>query len=538
MNYTELLKPENWNRLTEQDKKNVQRIIEEELKHIEMRNEIYEAYRQFKGRYAVLIGGSGSGKSYEIADKHIDRIVNEDKHRILCCRAEQKQISESQVPLIVSRIKARYEESYIKGEWKINLSKGHESITYLPNGNTFIFWGLDDPDKLKSIFDITSVWVEEADQIEPKSLRELERRLRGYQGENKNGTNKYMQISFSFNPVHETCYMKPLFFDRKEDNQLMLCGKQPFEDCTYYKNAVMPDFNEKIMIWDEKLKKDIERYKVNTLVMHTTYLDNKFIDDTYSQTLLKQQQDNPEEFNVYALGQWGMYGNNFFKEFRKDIHIIEPFPIPGHWNRYTSKDYGLDMLANLWIAIDTQGNAFVYKELYEPELIISEAAKRIKEVNGDDKIVCKYAPPDFEKREQKTGKTWFSLFGTEGEHLIASSNRREAGWLAVKEWLKVYEAKNEATGEKYKTAKLKIFSNCKNGIRTLPQLKQCEDNPNDVDTEPHEITHWGDALRGFCIMRQCPSTEPVKNRDDFFDSEKEDNYELDDSYINMNVRGK
>ena len=119
------------------------------------RNEIFEAYRQFKGRYAVLVGGSGSGKSYEIADKHLDRVVQEDDHRILCSRAEQKQISESQVPLIVSRIKARYENSYNAGQWKINLSKGHESITYLPNGNSFIFWGLDDPDKLKSIFDIS-----------------------------------------------------------------------------------------------------------------------------------------------------------------------------------------------------------------------------------------------------------------------------------------------------------------------------------------------------------------------------------------------
>jgi phage terminase large subunit len=121
------------------------------------RNEIFEAYRLFKGRYAVLIGGSGSGKSYEIADKHIDRLVKEDKHRILCCRAEQKQISESQVPLIVSRIKARYEASYQRNEWKINLSKGHESITYLPNGNQFIFWGLDDPEKLKYMYDTTAL---------------------------------------------------------------------------------------------------------------------------------------------------------------------------------------------------------------------------------------------------------------------------------------------------------------------------------------------------------------------------------------------
>ena len=518
--------------LTKEQLSELRRLLEKQQKEKNSRNEIYEAYRLFKGRYAVLIGGSGSGKSYEIADKHIDRIVAEDKHRFLCSRAEQKQISESQVPLIVSRIKARYEESYIKGEWKINLSKGHESITYLPNGNQFIFWGLDDPDKLKSIFDITSAWLEEADQIDPSSLREIERRLRGYQGKNKNGSDKYMQISFSFNPVHETCYMKGLYFDRKEDNQLMLRGKQHFEDCIYYKDIELPDFSEKILIWDEKLKKDIERYKVNALVMHTTYLDNKFIDDTYSQILLKQQEDNPEEFNVYALGQWGAYGNRFFKEFRKDIHIIEPHPIPEHWNRYTSKDYGLDMLANLWFAMDTHGNVEVYKELYEPGLIISEAAKRIKEVNGNDKIVCKYAPPDLDNRRQETGKSAMDIFRENGESCIKSGNDRVDGWLAVKEWLKVYETRDEQTGETIKTAKLKIWSNCKNLIRTLPQLKQCEDNPNDVDTEPHELTHAPDALRGFCIMRQWPTMEVENKRDPFLDREPEETLELSQSYIN------
>lgn len=500
------------------------RLLEIEKRERESRNEIYEAYRRFKGRYAVLIGGSGSGKSYEIADKHIDRVVQESDHRILCSRAEQKQISESQVPLIVARIKARYTDSYNAGQWKINLSKGHESITYIPNGNTFIFWGLDDPDKLKSIFDISSAWLEEADQIDDASLREIERRLRGYQGKNKNGTDKYKQISFSFNPVHETCYIKPLFFDNKEEGQLMICGEQPFDDCVHYKGIALPDFNEKIKVWDEKLKKDVERYKVNTLIIHSTFLDNKFIDDTYSQVLLKMKKDNPEEYNVYALGMWGSYGNRFFKEFNKAIHVIEPHEIPSHWSRQTSKDYGLDMLANLWFTMDTEGNVEVYKELYEPDLIISEAAKRIKQVNGDDRITIKYAPPDLWNRRQETGKSAADIFRENGEVLTKSGNDRVDGWLSVKEWLKVLEVKDEQTGEIRKTARLKIWSNCKNLIRCLPQLMQCEDNPNDVDSKKnHELTHAPDALRGFCVMRHYPSETPgYEIPDDLPDDIKED----------------
>jgi phage terminase large subunit len=299
------------------------------------RNEIFEAYRLFKGRYAVLIGGSGSGKSYEIADKHIDRLVKEDKHRILCCRAEQKQISESQVPLIVSRIKARYEASYQRNEWKINLSKGHESITYLPNGNQFIFWGLDDPEKLKSIFDITSLWIEEADQTTAEAIRELDRRLRGYTGKNKNGSDKYMQISFSFNPVSVLSFLKALFFDDREPNQIMLHGEQSFTDCIHWKDFVMPDFNEKIKYFDEKEKKEKEKYKYNTLVMHSTYLDNKFIDDNYSGILEKQRETDPEEYNVYALGQWGITGGTYFDKGQVNKRILEnPRPIKKGYFEY------------------------------------------------------------------------------------------------------------------------------------------------------------------------------------------------------------
>jgi phage terminase large subunit len=49
-----------------------------------------------------------------------------------------------------------------------------------------------------------------------------------------------------------------------------------------------------------------------------------------------------------------------------------------------------------------------------------------------------------------------------------------------------------------------------NIIRTLPQLQHDETNPNDVATEPHELTHAPDALRGFCSMRQSPSKIPTK----------------------------
>lgn len=336
-------------------------LLEKQHKDNSMKNPIYKTYREFMGRYAVLIGGSGSGKSYDIADKQIDRIKHEDDHRILCCRAELKQISESQVPLIVSRIKARYNID----NWKINLSRGNESITYLPNGNKFIFWGLDDPDKLRSIFDITSIWIEEADQTTDTALRELDRRLRGYTGKNKNGTDKYMQISFSFNPVSVLSWLKKRFFDEKEQHQIMLHGEQSFTDCKYWKSVKMPNLKEKVTIYDEDLSKDIEKYKYNTLVIHTTFLDNGFIDDTYASTLKQQQKDDPEEFKVYALGQWGVSGGTYFDKKEINRRILDnPQPIKQGYFEYVigfDKETQYKTIKATFID-DEEGYIKIYKE--------------------------------------------------------------------------------------------------------------------------------------------------------------------------------
>lgn len=200
-------------------------------------------------------------------------------------------------------------------------------------------------------------------------------------------------------------------------------------------------------------------------------------------------------------GDWDAFDGQYFSEFNRDIHVIEPLVIPKHWRRYVAIDYGLDMLAAYWFAIDTQGFAYVYKELYESNLIISEAAKRIKEINGSDSIYRWYAPPDLWNRRQETGKSAVDLFRENGINFMKSNNDRVQGWYNVKEWIKPYNSKDEQTGETITVAKLRIFKNCLNLIRTFPQLQFDDNDPNDVANEPHEITHAPDAIRYFCSTR-------------------------------------
>ena len=223
---------------------------------------------------------------------------------------------------------------------------------------------------------------------------------------------------------------------------------------------------------------------------------------------VKRLQNLPEDQRKAFLdGDWDLFSGQYFGEFKREIHVCEPFVIPEHWNRYFVCDYGLDMCAGLWIARDEQGRAYVYKEVYESGLIISEAAKRFLEVNGDDKVKIKYAPPDLQNRQKDTGKSAFDIFHQHGITFIVSDNNRIAGWQETKEWLKVYETRHEQTGEPYMTSSLKIFSNCKNLIRCIPAVQHDEKDPNDVAKDPHELTHITDALRYWCIMWTTPAKQ-------------------------------
>ena len=195
-------------------------------------------------------------------------------------------------------------------------------------------------------------------------------------------------------------------------------------------------------------------------------------------------------------GNWDAFLGQYFSEFSRDIHVCDPFDIPPEWRRYVSMDYGLDMCAVLWFAVSPDNRTYVYKELHKPNLPVSEAANEILWMNASEPIYEFLAPPDLWSRQRETGRTTAEIFEEAGIHLTKTSNNRVAGWLAVKEQLK--PVKDEFGAD---TSMLKIFKNCTNLIKYLPQLCHDDRNPTDCATEPHEITHAPDALRGFCVFR-------------------------------------
>ena len=210
----------------------------------------------------------------------------------------------------------------------------------------------------------------------------------------------------------------------------------------------------------------------------------------------------------------------YFREFTRETHVIEPFDIPSHWNKFFTLDYGLDMLAGYWVAINPLGDAIVYKEVYESNLIISAAAKKIKEYEVDENIYQRYAPPDLYNRRQDTGKSAIDIFNEHGLFFYEAKNDRVLGWYNLKEWLKLIQRKDEQTGEIITKPRLQVFSNCENLIRCFPKIQRDEKKPNDVAKEPHELTHSLDAIR--YLLADRPPRADVPIVDDDYDDEDND----------------
>jgi len=215
-------------------------------------NKTYKDFWLDQERFVIAYGGAGSSKSWTTGQKLLTRLMSEENHRILVVRKVARTLRVSVFQLFKDLIGGLGIESSFK------INKSDMTITYLPNGSELLFYGLDDIEKLKSIQGITSIWIEEASETNEGDIAELNRRLRGE-------TPYYKQIIITFNPISHLHWLKSRFFDNE---------------------------NAKVSI-----------YK-------TTYKDNKFIDEEYKQELEDIKNYDLQQYNIYALGEWGILNNN------------------------------------------------------------------------------------------------------------------------------------------------------------------------------------------------------------------------------------
>lgn len=220
----------------------------------------------------------------------------------------------------------------------------------------------------------------------------------------------------------------------------------------------------------------------------STVFDNDYImsqNPEYVRTL----KNLPEARRRAMLyGDWDAFEGQYFPEFSRDKHSVIPFEIPDEWTRFAAFDYGLDMTACLWFAFPpSRKKLYVYRELYEPNLILSTAAEKISELSCGEKIRYYVASPDLAGRRQDSGKTGFDILASNGlRGVLPANNERINGWRMIREFLK-----EGSDGE----VPIAIFSSCTNLLRTLPRLTFDSKISEDVSSTPHELTHAPDALR-------------------------------------------
>lgn len=213
----------------------------------------------------------------------------------------------------------------------------------------------------------------------------------------------------------------------------------------------------------------------------------------------------PEDVRrAWRYGDWNAMAGTFFPEFRKETHVIAPFVrVPREWKKYRAFDYGLDMFACLWVAVDFEGRAYVYREVQQSGLIVSEAAKLANALTPpEEHIEFTIAPPDMWNRQKDSGRSMAEIFAQNGLGLLKASNNRVQGWMAVKELLKPMKSDTDRPG-------LLVTENCVGLIRNLPSIQHDEKNPSDCATEPHEITHI--CVTGDTLVCTTEGEKPIKD---------------------------
>ncbi len=434
----------------------------------------YNSFWKDKHRYRVVKGGRASKKSTTQALNLIYNIMKYPLANAVVVRKTYNTHKDS----TFAQLKWAAQRLNVYDKWSFTTSP--LECIYKPTGQRILFRGFDDVLKLTSITVpigvLCWVWLEEAFEIESEDeFRTLDESIRG-----EMPPGLWKQITLTFNPWINSHWTKTRFFDNRD-----------------------PD----------------------AFTLTTTYKCNEWLDEADKKLIEDLQYTNPARYKVVGLGEYGMPGGTFFDEFSESVHIIKPFKLEAGHRIYRVLDYGLDKLACYWVDVDYQGKAKAYKELWESNLIISQAAKRILDMTlPEENIYQTIAPPDLWNRRQDTGKSAAQIFQENGIYLTMANNDFEQGCLDLKEWLNPYETRDEQTGEIIKTANLQVTSNCIHLINSLSSITQDEKRPNVYAKEPHDLTHSVDSCRYFVSGRPYPPKPTVQRKSSIwqFETKKEE----------------
>lgn len=188
-------------------------------------------------------------------------------------------------------------------------------------------------------------------------------------------------------------------------------------------------------------------------------------------------------------GDWDVSEGAAFPEFRRHLHVIEPFEIPDDWRKFRSCDYGYGSHSSvLWFAVDNADQLIVYRELYVSKVLAADLADMVLQAEYPEKMSYGVLDSSCWHQRGDTGPSiaeTMILRGCRWRPSDRSKGSRVAGKNEVHRRLQIDEFTNEP--------RLVIFNTCINLISHLPALPLDPDNPEDVYTKAED--HDYDALR-------------------------------------------
>lgn len=235
----------------------------------ELVNPVYRPHLNNTARTQIYYGGSSSGKSYFLAQRCVNDLLNNGRN-YLCVRKVGDTLRDS----VYSEIENAARSLGVHHRFRFTVSP-MQIVSDV--GTVVLFRGLDKVEKVKSIRPksgaLTDIWVEEATEAVLQEIGQLRKRQRG------GDTSIPKRLTLSFNPIYQT---HPIFTE-----YFASVGWQ--DDQTYHEGESLT-------------------------ILKTTYKDNQFLapDDIAE---LEGETDK-YLYEVYTLGNWGSLGAVIFTNWK------------------------------------------------------------------------------------------------------------------------------------------------------------------------------------------------------------------------------
>ena len=224
-----------------------------------------------------------------------------------------------------------------------------------------------------------------------------------------------------------------------------------------------------------------------------------------------------DQFAQEFLADFRKYTGLVYKEFNREVHVVEPFDIPETWSIYRGIDFGsTNPTACLWIGVDGDDNCFVISEHYATGETIEYHAGIINANQFSKRTTATYGDP--------SGAQWISEFAQRGIYITPAN--KEVGtqfnsWVRfgiekVAERLKCVPGKivsqlhspsqNQDSSIRVEgMSSLFVFNTCTNLIREFETYRWKEKSVtqaqdlNEPDVPEKANDHAIDALRYFAV---------------------------------------